>query len=45
MVAPFVYLVISHPESVGQFFAYQGEKGKRRFDLGRRCWLQECACR
>ena len=27
MVAPFVYLVVSHPESVGQFFAYQGENG------------------
>src|SRR4051795_8974093 len=34
MVAPFVYLVISHPESVGQFFAYQGENGKGGFDLG-----------
>jgi purine-cytosine permease-like protein len=34
MVAPFVYLVISHPESVGQFFAYAGESGKAGFDLG-----------
>jgi purine-cytosine permease-like protein len=34
MVAPFVYLVISHPESVSQFFAYQGENGKGGFDLG-----------
>src|SRR5919205_3278485 len=34
MVAPFVYLVVSHPESVGQFFAYQGENGKGGFDLG-----------
>src|SRR6185369_7397965 len=34
MVAPFVYLVVSHPESVGQFFAYQGEKGVQGFDLG-----------
>ncbi|SDY85050.1 Purine-cytosine permease [Geodermatophilus africanus] len=25
MVLPFAYLVISHPESVGDFFAYQGE--------------------
>src|ERR1051325_7259441 len=25
MVAPFVYLVVSHPESVSDFFAYQGE--------------------
>ncbi|ART70400.1 hypothetical protein BTO20_19155 [Mycobacterium dioxanotrophicus] len=34
MVAPFVYLVVTHPESVGQFFAYQGENGKGGFDLG-----------
>ena len=34
MVAPFVYLVVSHPESVGQFFAYQGENGGTGFDLG-----------
>ena len=34
MVAPFVYLVVSHPESVGQFFAYQGENGGQGFDLG-----------
>jgi purine-cytosine permease-like protein len=34
MVAPFVYLVVSHPESVGQFFAYQGEEGVSGFDLG-----------
>ena len=34
MVAPFVYLVISHPESVGQFFAYRGEHGVQGFDLG-----------
>src|SRR6476660_10445016 len=34
MVAPFVYLVVSHPESVGQFFAYQGENGVQGFDLG-----------
>ncbi|MEX5720758.1 purine-cytosine permease family protein [Geodermatophilus maliterrae] len=27
MVLPFAYLVISHPESVGDFFAYQGEDG------------------
>ena len=27
MVAPFVYLVTSHPDSVGQFFAYTGEHG------------------
>ena len=34
MVAPFGYLVVSHPESVGQFFAYAGESGKAGFDLG-----------
>jgi purine-cytosine permease-like protein len=34
MVAPFVYLVISHPESVGAFFAYQGEEGKGGFNIG-----------
>ena len=34
MVAPFVYLVISHPESVGDFFAYQGASGTAGFDLG-----------
>src|SRR5213078_3367584 len=34
MVAPFVYLVVSHPESVGDFFAYQGEGGVSGFDIG-----------
>ncbi|MUL65388.1 hypothetical protein BOO86_12995 [Mycobacterium sp. CBMA 234] len=34
MVAPFIYLVISHPESISQFFAYQGEHGGTGFDLG-----------
>ena len=34
MVAPFVYLVVSHPESVGQFFAYQGQNAIPGFDLG-----------
>src|SRR5882757_10893559 len=34
MVAPFIYLVVTHPESVGQFFAYQGENGGTGFDLG-----------
>lgn len=34
MVAPFGYLVVSHPESIGQFFAYAGESGKAGFDLG-----------
>lgn len=34
MVAPFGYLLISHPESVHDFFAYQGEKGGNGFDIG-----------
>ena len=34
MVAPFIYLVISHPESVGEFFAYPGEQGRAGVDLG-----------
>src|SRR5689334_16320600 len=34
MVAPFVYLVVTHPESVGAFFAYQGEEGNGGFDIG-----------
>jgi purine-cytosine permease-like protein len=34
MVAPFAYLVISHPESISEFFAYQGEEGYSGFDLG-----------
>src|SRR3954463_644845 len=34
IVAPFVYLVVSHPESVSSFFAYQGENGGTGFDLG-----------
>jgi purine-cytosine permease-like protein len=34
MVAPFVYLVVSHPESVGAFFAYQGKDNINGFDLG-----------
>src|SRR5215212_12134064 len=34
MVAPFIYLVVTHPESVSSFFAYQGEKGGSGFDLG-----------
>ena len=34
MVAPFAYLLISHPESVAQFFAYQGEGGQGGFSLG-----------
>ena len=34
MVAPFAYLLISHPESVAQFFAYQGENGEGGFSLG-----------
>ncbi|TCK24403.1 purine-cytosine permease family protein [Pseudonocardia endophytica] len=34
MVAPFVYLLVSHPDSVGQFFAYQGEEGNGTPSLG-----------
>src|SRR4051812_7498242 len=34
MVAPFAYLVISHPESVSSFFAYQGENGQGAPGLG-----------
>ena len=34
MVLPFVYLLISHPESVATFFAYQGEKGQGAPSLG-----------
>ncbi|WP_020108202.1 cytosine permease [Nocardia sp. 348MFTsu5.1] len=34
MVFPFAYLVISHPESVGDFFAYQGEEGNGAADFG-----------
>ncbi|PXW28807.1 UNVERIFIED_CONTAM: purine-cytosine permease-like protein [Williamsia faeni] len=34
MVFPFAYLVISHPESVGNFFAYQGEEGNGAADFG-----------
>jgi purine-cytosine permease-like protein len=34
MVLPFAYLLISHPESVGQFFAYQGQSGAGAPSLG-----------
>jgi purine-cytosine permease-like protein len=34
MVAPFAYLLISHPESVATFFAYQGESGQGATSLG-----------
>jgi purine-cytosine permease-like protein len=34
MVAPFVYLVVSHPESIGEFFDYTGERGHRGVDVG-----------
>ncbi len=34
MVAPFVYLVISHPESVGQFLAFTGRRGHDGVDAG-----------
>src|SRR6476661_10560960 len=34
MVAPFAYLLVSHPESVATFFAYQGENGNGAPNLG-----------
>jgi purine-cytosine permease-like protein len=34
MVLPFVYLLVTHPESVSTFFAYQGEKGQGSPNLG-----------
>ena len=34
MVLPFVYLLVSHPESVAVFFAFQGESGPGAPDLG-----------
>jgi purine-cytosine permease-like protein len=34
MVAPFVYLVVSHPESINQFFAYGGKDGHGAVNLG-----------
>ncbi|GAA4859271.1 purine-cytosine permease family protein [Actinomycetospora straminea] len=34
MVLPFVYLLVSHPESVDAFFAYQGEEGQGTPSLG-----------
>src|SRR4051812_27998965 len=34
MVIPFVYLLVSHPESVGSFLAYQGESGQGTPNLG-----------
>ncbi|SON58753.1 hypothetical protein MSIMFI_00231 [Mycobacterium simulans] len=34
MVAPFCYLVISHPDSVGQFFAYAGKAGHGGVTVG-----------
>src|ERR1700761_6016630 len=34
MVAPFIYLVTSHPESVGELFAYTGKDGHGGADLG-----------
>ncbi len=34
MVAPFAYLLISHPDSVDSFFAYQGESGDGTPNLG-----------
>ena len=34
MVIPFAYLVISHPDSVGDFFDYQGEEGNGATSVG-----------
>src|SRR6201991_308360 len=34
MVLPFAYLLITHPESVGSFFAYQGQNGQGAPSLG-----------
>jgi purine-cytosine permease-like protein len=34
MVAPFAYLLISHPDSVATFFAYQGQEGQGALSLG-----------
>jgi len=34
MVAPFIYLVVSHPESVDSFFAYTGKDNIQGFDMG-----------
>src|SRR3954451_22987763 len=34
MVAPFAYLLISHPESIDAFFSYQGEDGNGATSLG-----------
>ncbi len=34
MVLPFGYLLISHPESIQDFFAYQGANGVKGFDMG-----------
>jgi len=34
MVAPCAYLLISHPDSVATFFAYQGESGQGATNLG-----------
>jgi hypothetical protein len=34
MVLPFAYLLISHPDSINGFFAYQGEDGRGATSLG-----------
>ncbi|MCV7030099.1 purine-cytosine permease family protein [Mycobacterium sherrisii] len=34
MVAPFIYLVTSHPESVGEFFSYTGKQGHGGVQVG-----------
>ncbi|MFP5021676.1 purine-cytosine permease family protein [Pseudonocardia phyllosphaerae] len=34
MVLPFAYLLIAHPDSLGTFFAYRGEKGQGAASVG-----------
>ncbi|OOK67511.1 sensor domain protein [Mycobacterium kansasii] len=34
MVAPFGYLVVSHPESIGEFFSYAGKDGGGGLTVG-----------
>jgi purine-cytosine permease-like protein len=34
MVLPFVYLVVSHPDSISEFFNYGGESGKGATNIG-----------
>ena len=45
MVLPFAYLVIRHPDSVGDFFAYQGQNGQGAPISAPCCSPPACACR